>query len=177
MVIMGNAIQLVEDKNRLFGETYRVLRQGGLFAFNTSFYAGTFVPGTERFYIQWVAQAHNFIKRKNEELKAQGLQSITRQRGQADQASSRSWLSIQEYAGLLQQHGFTIRNVHERTVMLTQRSFEAIGAYAGLARVLLSGYPIALACEALVKASGPALAAANTDAVPRHWLEMVAVRL
>jgi SAM-dependent methyltransferase len=177
IVIMGNAIQLVDDKERLFGEIYRVLQQRGLFAFNTSFYAGTFVPGTERFYVQWLAQASNFIKRRNEELQARGLQGITRRRGLADRAFSHPWLSIQEYEGLLQQYGFAVRSMVERTVMLTQRSFEAIGAYAGLARVLLSGYPIALACEALAKASGPALAAANMDAVPRYWLEMVAVKL
>jgi ubiquinone/menaquinone biosynthesis C-methylase UbiE len=175
-VVMGNSIQLVEDKHKLFHEISRVLRQGGIFAFNTSFYAGTYVPGTERFYVQWVAQASNFIKRKSEELAAHGLPRVTRQKGLAERAFSRPWLSVQEYTDLLQRNGFAIRSMVERTVMLTQRSFEAIGAYAGLARVLLSGYPVALACEALAKASGPALAAVNMEVVPRYWLEMVAVK-
>ena len=37
--LMGNAIQLFDDKDRLLREVRRVLRAGGSFAFNTSFYA------------------------------------------------------------------------------------------------------------------------------------------
>ena len=57
--------------------------------------------------------------------------------------------------------------------MLNQRCFETIGAYAGLAKVLLSGYPVKLACEALEKASAPTLVVIGMDEVPRFWLEMV----
>src|SRR5262249_305234 len=120
-VVMGNAIQLVGDKDALFREVHRVLRPGGTFAFNTSFYAGTFVPRTERFYVQWVAEASNFIKRRSDELKVQGLPSITRKRGLGNRAFSRPWLSIQEYESTLRRHGFAIKGVVERTVTLTKR--------------------------------------------------------
>ena len=64
-VLMGNAIHYFKNPGRLLDEIHRVLRPGGLFAFNTSFYAGTFLPGTERFYEEWVKEAVKFILRRN----------------------------------------------------------------------------------------------------------------
>jgi len=48
MVIIVNATQLLDDREKVIGEAHRLLRCGGVFAFSTSFYAGTFSPGTER---------------------------------------------------------------------------------------------------------------------------------
>jgi len=175
-IVMGNSVQLVDDKDRLFEEARRVLTPRGLFACNTSFYAGTYVPGTERFYTRWVVEAANYVKRKSDEGRAQGLAGIARKRGAADRAFSRPWLSARAYCEFLERHGFTVRSVFERTVMLDQRCFETIGSYAGLAGVLLSGYPVALACEALERAAGPALSACGLTEVPRYWLEIAAVR-
>jgi ubiquinone/menaquinone biosynthesis C-methylase UbiE len=175
-VVMGNSIQLVDDKDSLLGEIHRVLGPGGVFAFNTSFYAGTYVPGTERFYLQWVAEACRYIQGKSEELRARGLRAIIREKRLEARAFARPWLSVDDYVCRLERNGFRISSVEERTVLLTQRCFEAIGSYAELAGVLLSGYPVALACEALAKASGPSFAAMQTSVVPRYWLEVVTVR-
>lgn len=173
LVIMGNAIQLATDRNALFSEIRRGLRPGGRFAFNTSFYAGTYCPGTEHVYMRWMQEASAYIARRSSELQATGLPGIRRQRGTAARAFSRPWLSIEEYTQELAAHGLQVQSVNERTVMLNQRCFETIGAYAGLAKVLLSGYPVKLASEALERASGPMLEAVGATSVPRFWLEMV----
>jgi len=76
----------------------------------------------------------------------------------------------------LDEAGFDVSSEKVRTVPLTQRSFEAIGAYAGFAQVLLSGYPVKLACEALQAAAAPTFEAAGIERVPRNWLEVVAAR-
>jgi hypothetical protein len=60
--------------------------------------------------------------------------------------------------------------------MMNQRCFETIGAYAGLASVLFSGYPVELASEALQVMAGPALKAVGVEAVPRLYLEMTAIK-
>jgi hypothetical protein len=60
--------------------------------------------------------------------------------------------------------------------MMTRKSFEAIGAYAGLASVLFSGYPVDLASEALQETAGKALSIVNKKVVPRNWLEITAVK-
>lgn len=175
-VIMGNAIQLCEDKERVVREVNRVLRLGGLFAFNTSFYAGTYVAGTERFYGRWVEEALNYVCKRNVELRNQGAKGILRKRGLAKPAFSQSWLTRAEYEQLLCRNGFDVLVVNERTVLLTQSNFESIGSYAGLAGVLLSGYPLQIACEALQKSVKPALAAVHMEVVPRLWIEFIATK-
>ncbi len=57
---------------------------------------------------------------------------------------------------------------------MTQSSLEKVGSYAGLARVMISGYPVKLACEALAFAVAPALKAVGMEKVPRLWLEITA---
>ncbi len=173
-VIMGNAIQLCADKEKVISEVHRVLPNRGIFAFNTSFYAGTYVPGTERFYLRWVEEAIGYVRKKDIELRRRGLGGIARRKSLVKPAFSRPWLSRTEYEGLLDRNGFDVTSVVERTVLLTQHSFETIGSYAGLAGVLLSGYPIRLACEALERSAGPALAAVNMEVIPRYWIEFVA---
>ncbi|OLE67317.1 MAG: hypothetical protein AUG09_03045 [Acidobacteria bacterium 13_1_20CM_2_68_7] len=156
-VLMGNAIHYFKNPGRLLDEIHRVLRPGGLFAFNTSFYAGTFLPGTERFYEEWVKEAVKFILRRDAEDRRQGRPSITRTRGRGEAPFSRHWPSPAEYEGTLEIHAFEIRSVRQRTALMTRSSFEAIGAYDGCAAALLSGFPVALAAEALARSVAPVL--------------------
>jgi ubiquinone/menaquinone biosynthesis C-methylase UbiE len=172
-VVIGNAIQLFDDKQAVVREANRVLGSGGRLAFNTSFYAGTFAPGTEGFYLRWVERAFDYLRRKDAELRALGLAGITRRRGRAGPAFSRRWLAREQFESLLDRNGFRVVAVTERTVNLTQSGLEAIGAYAGLAEVLLSGYPVEYACEALERSVGPALEAADLAVVPRYWIEFI----
>ena len=58
--------------------------------------------------------------------------------------------------------------------MCSSDLLETVGAYGGLASVLLSGYPVELASEALSASAGPAFAALNLTDVRRLWLEVVA---
>jgi ubiquinone/menaquinone biosynthesis C-methylase UbiE len=174
-ILMGNAIQLTNLETMLH-EISRVLRPGGCFAFNTSFYAGTYVQGTEHVYIRWVQDALAYVRERDAELRAKGEPGVRRRRGQAAGAFSKPWLSAEQYSAKLLEAGLSTRSVNHRTVTLTQSSFEKIGAYAGLAKVLLSGYPVKLASEALERASGTTLRAVNMPEVPRYWLEMVACK-
>ena len=91
-------------------------------------------------------------------------------------AFSRPWLSPKQYVGALDQQGFEVETLHERTVPLGRTELEAIGGYAGLAAVLLSGYPVEVAAEALVAGVSPALESLGSDVVPRGWLECLARR-
>jgi ubiquinone/menaquinone biosynthesis C-methylase UbiE len=176
-VLVGNAIQLFDDKGKAMREIRRVLRPGGVFAFNTSFYAGTFAPGTERFYLRWVQEALKRIQEKDADLRRAGLPGVSRRKGCAKPAFSLPWLSGAQYTQLLEENGFLVTGVRERTVELTQRSFESIGSYAELAGVLLSGYPVEFACEALSTSAGSALEGCGLDVVPRYWIEVIATVL
>lgn len=175
-VIMGNSIHMLPDEDRLLAEVNRVLRPGGLFAFNSSFYAGTMPPGTEKVHHEWVKQAAVYLMEKDKELRKQGKPGIKRKRGTAKKAFSKPWLSIDDWQDRLSASGFAVESVNERTVLMNQRCFETIGAYAGLASVLFSGYPVHLASEALQETAGPALATVGMVEVPRLWLEVTSIK-
>jgi hypothetical protein len=153
-----------------------VLKPGGSLAFNSSFYAGTMTAGTEKFYHQWVGHAAGYIKHVDAELKKQGKEGIKRKKGTTRKAFSNRWPSKEEWTEMLGRQGFKVVNVYERTVMMNQRCFETIGAYAGLASVLFSGYPVEIASEALQVMAGPALQAVGMKEVPRLYLEMTATK-
>lgn len=176
VVIMGNSIHLIPEKDILLKEIHRVLRPSGLFAFNGSFYAGTFAPNTEQFYHEWMKKAILYITNKDRTLRQQGHPGIPRKRGTVAGAFSHRWPSSQEWTETLNKYGFQVQSSYERTVIMTQRSFETIGAYGGFAKIILSGYPIPESSEALQATAGPALAAVNMHEVPRFWIEVIARR-
>ena len=169
-VLALSVLHLLDDKEALVSEVSRVLVPGGFFAFNTSFYSGTYAPGTERLYVQWVQRA---LEDLTERARQEG---IRRKKGKGRRAFSQPWLSSDEYRQLLERAGFTVREVCERSVELTRHSFETIGAYSGCASVVLSGWPVDLASAALQRAAGPTFDEAGVDTVPRRWLEMIAFK-
>ena len=174
--LMGNSIHMLPDAEKLLAEIARVLKPGGPLAFNSSFYAGTMTPGTEKFYHQWIGHAAGYIKHVDGELRKQGKEGIKRKKGTTRKAFSNRWPSKEEWAEMLERQGFKVVSVYERTVMMNQRCFETIGAYAGLASVLFSGYPVEISSEALQVMAGPALKAVGMEAVPRLYLEVAAIK-
>ncbi|MDP3938662.1 MAG: class I SAM-dependent methyltransferase [Deltaproteobacteria bacterium] len=175
-VLMGNSIHNLPDPGRLVGEIRRVLRPGGLFAFNSAFYAGTYVPGTEKFHQAWVKEALIYVMNRDRELRAKGEPGLKRKRGTVSRASARRWLLPREWQDVLESNGLRVSRVHEREVRMTRRSYETVGSYGGFASVVLAGYPVELACEALQAAVQPALDQTGFTTVPARWLEMAALK-
>lgn len=175
-VIIANAIHMLPDKEKLVVAIERVLKSGGLFGFNSAFYAGTFPEGTHQFYIEWLNEATRHIQKLSEQLQTQGQPPIRRIRDKNRKAFRNRWYSKTEWVELLERHCFQVNHLNERIVMLDGDCFAAIGAYAGFAEVLLNGYPIEIAAKALQTTAHPTLAAMGTAAIPRNWLEVWAVK-
>lgn len=177
-VTIANAIHMMPDKARFVAEVSRVLKPGGLFGFNSSFYAGTYPPGTERHGLIWLQEATRFIDQLNRRLQAEGRSDevVRRVHGKTRAAFQNRWYSPGEWSGLLEDASFEVRDVHERVVMMDERCLAAVGAYGGLAEVLMSGYPVEAASMALQMTAGSGLKALHIDAVPRNWLEVWAVK-
>jgi len=176
LVVMGNAIHNLPDLRGLLREIRRVLDESGLFAFTTSFYAGTFEPGTEAFYLGWMKEALKRLVEEDRRLRDAGAPGIPRHRGTPARSATRPWLSPNDYRDVLETEGFRLRSLGERVIGLSRQSFESVGSYSGLAEVLLSGYPVDVACRALAAGVQDALDAAGFELVPRRWLEMEALR-
>ncbi|MFO1372792.1 MAG: class I SAM-dependent methyltransferase [Candidatus Competibacteraceae bacterium] len=175
-VVIANAIHLMPDKEKLVAAVSRVIKPGGLFGFNSAFYAGTFPEGTHQFYVEWLSQATRAIQELSDRLQSQGQPPIRRIRDKSQKAFRNRWLSPAEWTELLERQHFNITNLNERVVMLDGDFFAAIGAYAGFAEVLLSGYPVDIAASALQTTAHPALATVGATAIPRNWLEVWAVK-
>jgi ubiquinone/menaquinone biosynthesis C-methylase UbiE len=173
LVFMGHSIHLLRDRDLLLAEIRRVLRPNrGIFAFNSAFYAGSQAPGTDHFYMVWWNEAIEYIKRRDAARKAEGLPGIKRARGTV--ARAETWLSRDQWCALLRAQGFSIEYVGERTTWMGKESLETVGSYSGFARVVLSGYPVELACEALGASVEVALQKEGITKIPRLWLEVAA---
>jgi len=176
MAMMGNAIHLMPDKDVFVQGLNRVLKPGAPFAFNSVFFTGTFGEGTEAVYTEWMKGAVNILMEMNEQRKRDGLPPIPRKRGKVGKAFDKDWRTPEEWGSLFEKFGFKIVRNYKRPVEISQRGLELVGAYGGLAEVLMSGYPVEIASECLQRAVGPAFEKMNVKHITRYWLEMTAVK-
>jgi ubiquinone/menaquinone biosynthesis C-methylase UbiE len=176
-VTIANAIHIIEDKKKLLADISRLLTPGGVFGFNSTFYSGSIPEGADRLYMDWLIFATEHIANKNKILEAEGKPTIRRVRGTTRRAFTNRWYSPDEWSDFLAEVGLRVIDVNERRVELSERSFTYVGAYGGLAEVLLSGYPVEEASEALQAAAGPALRASGATVAPRNYLEMWAKKI
>jgi len=176
LAMMGNAIHLMPDKEKFMRELHRVLKPGGAFVFNSVFFVGTYAEGSEPIFTEWMKEAVNILNEKNQALRAAGEKPIQRQRGKAGKAFDKDWKSPEEWANLFAQQGFQTTRNYKRMVPISKRGLELVGAYGGLAEVLMSGYPVDIASECLQAAAGRAFANMGVTEVPRYWLEMTLVK-
>jgi len=176
LAIMGNAIHLMPDISGFLREVGRVLRRGGVFVFNTVFFAGTFPKGTESVYTEWLKQAVVILEEKNRALAAAGQPRIPRIRGRGGRAFSKEWLSEHEWRDRLEDSGFTVVHSAKREMSISRTGLALLGTYPGLPEALMSGYPVEIASACLQEAAGRAFDNLNLAAVPRYWLEVSAVK-
>ena len=174
--MIGNAIHLMPDKDLFLKGVHRLLKPQGQFIFNSVFFTGTFAEGTEPVYTEWMKEAVLLLTRKSEERARRGEPPIKRTRGKFGRAFDKDWKSPEEWKALLEKHGLRVTRVHKRPIPITQHALELVGAYGGLAEVLMTGYPVDVASECLQYAVGPAFKRAGVTEVIRYWLEITAVR-
>jgi len=177
--MIANAIHLIEDKVSLVTGVARVLQPGGIFAFNSGFYAGCWPLVTQQVYYDWMKEATAWIVRHSAERVAAGEPPVRRVRGKSQPTATshqNRWLTPGEWRELLASHDFEVRALNERAVMFNQHSLAAIGAYSGMAEAQLSGYPVQIAARALEETAAVALANANVDEVQHNWIEICAAR-
>lgn len=175
-ITICNAIHMIDDKSALLASVARLLKPGGVFGFNTAFYAGSMPAGTDRLYMDWLRRATEYIAAKNVELAAAGEPIVKRQRGTTRRAFTNPWFTPDEWSSRLAAVGLRTIDQNERIVELSERAFTTVGAYGGMAQVLLSGFPVEIASEALQAAAVPAMRAAGASTVPRNYLEVWAER-
>lgn len=175
LVVMGNAIHMMPDRPAFLREVARVLRPGGRMVFNSVFYAGTFVEGTEHVFTEMMKEAVIAMNELNAELKKAGEPAIPRKRGTVKRAFKQTeWVSEEGWAEALGKAGLSVTMSRQTPVPISQKGLELVGSYAGLAEVLMSGYPVETASQCMQTGVARAFANLGIEEVPRNWLEVTA---
>jgi ubiquinone/menaquinone biosynthesis C-methylase UbiE len=179
LVVMGNAIHLMPDKDKFMREVARVLRPGGRFIFNSVFYVGTYPAGSEPLYNEWLKQSVIVLDEMNKARAAKGEPPIPRVRKTkaGGRAFNKGWLSAAGWTEKLEAAGFAVQSAGSRQMDISRRGLQLVGAYGGLAEVLMSGYPVDIASACLMEGADRAFDLMGAESVPRNWLEVQAKRL
>jgi ubiquinone/menaquinone biosynthesis C-methylase UbiE len=165
VVVFCNAIHLIGDKERVRREIRTVLGPGGVFAFNTTYFKGCYVPGTERFWRSWVVRAARLLQESG----------IAVAHTHATRTPAMQWRSPDEYARLVSEAGFGSAMWELQKAELSPESLEDIGQFSMFIEGALPGVPLEAGADALKRTVRAALQDARIDsAVPRYWLQFIA---
>jgi ubiquinone/menaquinone biosynthesis C-methylase UbiE len=166
MAFFCNAIHLVPDKGQAFKLVAEILRPHGIFACNSAFYQGTYVPGTEKFYHLWTRRAMGWLRKEHPEVRV----------SRDAKAMAMQWLTPDEYIALMKQNGFQQVDKLEIDAVISLDAWRDLGQYWLFIEGALPGIPLALGAQALEVAVYQAGQELNLNAVPRTWLQMVAIK-
>jgi ubiquinone/menaquinone biosynthesis C-methylase UbiE len=167
-VVFANSLHMLDDgsKERAMKESYRVLRPGGILAFNSTFYDGAYPESSKAFYSRWIRRA---IVEINQRLP---------QRLKSEKVEAMKWLTPETYRAMVTDAGFQILEMRERSVRLSQSSVRAISAYKEFAKGALhaTDEDAEQASLALQRSVSQAFRDLKMKFLPRNWLEVIAVK-
>lgn len=164
VVVFTNAVHLIADKLTAFEQIFRTLRPGGVLGFNTTFFDGAYVDGTQRFYKLWVLRAMRWLQERG--------YAVTR----GVKATAMQWLTVDEYWGLLQGVGFAEPTIELQEKPLSEESLEDIGQFSLFIEGALPGVPLDIGAEALRQGVREVFGEMKLSFVPRNWLQVVVQR-
>lgn len=165
-IFFCNAIHLIPDKRDVIGKIARALGPRGFFACNSSFFAGAYAPGSERFYHLWTRRALGWLRKNHPDVRLARNGKVT----------AMQWLSAEEYTALLEENGFHVVACELEEALMPLRSWQDIGRYWLFIEGALPGVPIPIGADALAHAAEESFAELNLDDVPRIWLQLVGQR-
>jgi ubiquinone/menaquinone biosynthesis C-methylase UbiE len=163
-VLFLNAIHLVPDKDAAVARIAGVLRPGGFFAANSSFYTGAYPAGTERFYHLWVRRALGWMRQHHPDVRP----------SHHGKTPAMQWLSPDEYDAVFRRQGLEPAFQEVEQVQMPLRAWQDIGRYSLFIEGALPGVPIPIGADALEFAAAQAFDELGLTSVPRNWLQMVA---
>ena len=161
-VVFLNAIHLMPDKPKVLKEIRRVLKPGGVLAFNSTFFNGAYVEGTSGFWRRWIVRSVQALREQGIEVKHTG------------HAAAMEWFSADQYTTALQEAGFRPTTVELLRIDMTRAALIDIGRFSLFIEGALPGVPLEEGSKALEVGLERTMNELKVDSVPRHWLEVVA---
>ncbi|MDI6771435.1 MAG: class I SAM-dependent methyltransferase [bacterium] len=163
-VIFCNAIHLVPDKAQVIEGISKVLRPGGVLAFNTTFFEGAYAGDSLRFYKHWGLRAMRLLREKG--------QAVVRDA----KTTAMQWLTPEEYRRLLADSGFAEPEVEFQEKQLPCQAYEDISEFSMFIEGALPGVPLEIGMEALKAGARQTFEDLKLQTVPRIWMQVVARR-
>ena len=105
LVVLCNAIHYLDDKELVIKDVMKILKPGGRFVFNSSFFDGAHPEHTHGFYRKWMFKAMRILTK---EYKTRPVK--------ADKIESRVQLNPNQYKDVLENCGMEIINTQIREV-------------------------------------------------------------
>ena len=161
-VVFLNAIHLVADKPRVLQEIRRVLKPGGVLAFNSTFFAGAYVEGTSGFWRRWIVRSVQVLREKGIEVKHNG------------HAAAMEWMSAEQYGAACTAAGLKPTTIELLRVDMTRQALIDIGNFSLFIEGALPGVPLEEGARALETGLERTMEELKVESVPRNWLEVVA---
>ena len=161
-VVFLNAIHLMPDKAQVLKEIRRVLKPGGLLAFNSTFFNGAYVEGTSGFWRRWIVRSVQALREKGIEIQHNG------------HAAAMEWYSVEQYTAALKEAGFRPTTVELLRIDMTRAALIDIGRFSLFIEGALPGVPLEEGAKALEVGLERTMSELKVESVPRHWLEVVA---
>jgi ubiquinone/menaquinone biosynthesis C-methylase UbiE len=138
-----NAIHLIADKDPCVAALAELLMPGGILAFNTTFYEGAYVTGSQPFYYALTRQSIGWLHAHYPDMHL----------AHRGKTTARQWLSSQEYRDLVGRHGLDVALLEEVPVRLSLLAIQDIGAIHSSSRAPCRVYP----SKSVLKPSTPPL--------------------
>ena len=161
-VIFLNAIHLMPDKAQVLKEIRRVLKPGGLLAFNSTFFNGAYVEGTSGFWRRWVVRSVQALREKGFDVRHTG------------HAAAMEWFSADQYVAACTAAGLRPTTVELLRVDMTRQALIDIGRFSLFIEGALPGAPLEEGAKALEVGLERTMEELKVESVPRNWLEVVA---
>ena len=165
LVVLCNAIHYLDDKELVIKDVMKILKPGGRFVFNSSFFDGAHPEHTLGFYRKWMFKAMRILTKdyKTRPVKAEKIES-------------RVQLNPNQYKDILQNCGMEIIDTKIREVDVPLDGWLDISGFKDFIEGVMPGVNLDIASQSLQKAVKDTFEEMKLTFVQRNWMEIVAAK-
>ena len=165
LVVLCNAIHYLDDKELVIKDVMKILKPGGRFAFNSSFFDGAHPEHTLSFYRKWMFKAMRILSKEYNTRPVK-----------ADKIESRVQLNPDQYKEVLENCGMQITSTKLREVDVPIDGWLDISGFKDFIEGVMPGVSLEIASQSLQKAVRDTFKEMKLNFVQRNWMEIVATK-
>ena len=165
LVVLCNAIHYLDDKELVIKDVMKILKPGGRFAFNSSFFDGAHPEHTLSFYRKWMFKAMRILSKEYNTRPVK-----------AEKIESRVQLNPDQYKEILENCGMKIISTKLREVDVPIDGWLDISGFKDFIEGVMPGVSLDVASQSLQKAVRDTFKEMKLNFVQRNWMEIVATK-